>query len=528
MKVLFINPPYRFYPPFEYSLCDPPRNLALLAAILKKEHHVEIFDMPILGKDFESAKKYIEDSDFSVIGIANRATYSFPIVRKIAEDIKSVADIPVVVGGTYVSFAPREAMKLCSEIDYVIVGEGEYSTPALLDYLQGNIPLNEVGGVAYRSDGEIKINPHRKSIENLDDLPMPANELLPLDKYIERNQRYILEASRGCLYRCFYCTSSYNKTLRFRSAENILKEIQWAHNRGFRRFYFIDDIFTAKRDLAVQINEGIIDVGLELDYYCMTRADSVDEELLNLMGRAGCKVIAYGVESATEETLTGLGRSKQFEEVRRAFSLTKKAGIQAQAFVMFGLPHSTFKNEIEIINLLREIEPTAIGGFCFKPFPGTKYYDNPESEGIKYIEKDFSRFSFLDIPTHETEDLTWEEIVQVMITAHAMYRIKEKFTPGTKYKRKEKVVLVKTDEGGIFYNPYKRVKKRKTDMFLSCVKLDKVSFEILYRCDGFHNVEDIVEIVSKLFDMEEKEAETWVKKTVEQLSQMGIVEKLEW
>jgi hypothetical protein len=87
---------------------------------------------------------------------------------------------------------------------------------------------------------------------------------------------------------------------------------------------------------------------------------------------------------------------------------------------------------------------------------------------------------------------------------------------------------VKTDEGGIFYNPYKPVEKRKTDMFLSCVRLDKVSFEILYRCDGFHNVEDIVEIVSKLFDIEEKEAETWVKKTVEQLSQMGIVEKLEW
>ena len=243
MKVLFINPPYRLYPPFEYTLCDPPRNLTLLAAILKKEHQVEILDMPILGKDFESAKKYVEDSDFSVIGIANRATYSFPMVKKIAEDIKSVADVPVVVGGTYVSFAPREAMGLCSDIDYVIVGEGEYSTPALLDHLQGNIPISEVGGIAYRHDGEIKINPNKKSVENLDDLPMPANELLPLDLYIERNQRYILEASRGCLYRCFYCTSSYNKTLRSRSVENILKEISWAHNRGFRRFYFIDIIY---------------------------------------------------------------------------------------------------------------------------------------------------------------------------------------------------------------------------------------------------------------------------------------------
>ncbi|MBU7043733.1 MAG: cobalamin B12-binding domain-containing protein [Theionarchaea archaeon] len=528
MKVLFINPPYRLYPPFEYTLCDPPRNLTLLAAILQKEHDVEIFDMPILGKDFHSVKKYIEDSDFSVIGIANRATYSFPMVKRIAEDIKTVTTTPIMVGGTYVSFAPREAMELCPEIDYVIVGEGEYSTPALLEYLQGTIPLDDVGGVAYRHNGEIVCNPPRKSVENLDELPMPANELLPLDAYIERNQRYILEASRGCLYRCFYCTSSYNKTLRSRSSENILKEIIWAYKRGFRRFYFIDDIFTVKRDLAVNINEGILDAGLELAYYCMTRVDSVDEELLTLMGRAGCRVIAYGVESAAEETLTGLGRSKQFEEVKRAFSLTRKAGIQAQAFIMCGLPHSTFKNEIEIINLLREVNPSSIGGFCFKPFPGTKYYDSPESEGIKYIEKDFSRFSFLDIPTHETEDLAWEEIVQVMMTAHAIYRIQEKFTPGTKYKRKKKVTLIKTDEGGIFYNPFKPVEKRKTDMFLSCVRLDNVSFEILYRCDGFHNVEDIVTYVSKLFDLEEKEAETRVHTTIEQLSQRNIIEKLEW
>ena len=223
IDVLLINPPFRLVPPFKYKLIDPPRNLALLAAVLRENgNSVSIVDMPILEMCFEDIIPIIKSKEPKVIGILNRSTYSFPIVCKLAALIKEVDNsIPIVAGGTYVSFAPEDALNSCENIDYVVIGEGEVPMRSLVDAIINNTEVSNVPNIAFRDNNKQPIlSPKMPPIEDLGTIPLPAIDLLPIDLYVERKERYILDISRGCSNSCPYCTSSFTKkSIRYRSKE---------------------------------------------------------------------------------------------------------------------------------------------------------------------------------------------------------------------------------------------------------------------------------------------------------------------
>lgn len=471
IDVLLINPPFRLVPPFKYKLIDPPRNLALLAAVLiNNGYTVKIFDMPILELAFEDIQSVLHLEKPRVVGILNRSTYSFPIVCKSSSIIKEFDQaIPIIVGGTYASFAPEEALKSCPDIDYIVIGEGEEPLLKLVKVLLGQSNLSEAINIAFRDEqGHVVFSQKAPPIEDLGIIPLPAIDLLPIDLYVHRNERYILDISRGCSNACPYCTSSFVKNhIRFRPTHQIIEEILIAYSKGFRNFYFFDDIFTANKELVLEICKSIFANKLDIKWPCMSRVDSIEEEILEWMKKAGCDVIAYGVETASKKALEEIGKSEQLEKIQSVFALTKKYGIRALAFVIFGMPKNSFNDELNTIKFLSEIQPDAVGVFSFKPYPGTIYYSEPEKFGLKIFDGDFQRWSQLDEPTHSTQHLEKDQIIEAMLICNYLFRSGGSFSTGSKYRRKAGVLVLKTKEGGLLYNPYLSAEKRKTDMYLN-------------------------------------------------------------
>jgi len=530
LDVLFINPPFRLIPPFQYKLIDPPRNLALLAATIReKGHSAAIIDMPILEMGFDEIVDKIESNPPKIIAISNRSTYSFPIVCKLATIIKKAfPHTPIIVGGTYVSFAPQEALKSEENIDIVVIGEGEITLSNLVKKIISRKDFSKTKGIAYRDDaGNIVRNEDSEPIKDLSIIPLPALDLLPIEKYVERKERYILDTTRGCLYGCDYCTSSYTKfSIRYRPIEQVMDEIKLAYNLGFENFYFFDDLFTANKKLAVGICKEIVKNKIKIKWPCMTRLNLVNDEVLGWMKKAGCDLVAYGVESTSERYLKDIGKLHQLKKTEEIFELTKQHGIRPLAFVIFGLPKTTFKDEMETIKFINKIGADAVGAFSFKPYPGTIYYSHPSDHGIRIIDNNFSRWSQLDEPTHETKHLTKDEIVESMLVCNYLFRSGGTFANGIKYRRKKNVVLIRTEQGGVIYNPNLEASKRKTDMYLSCKKLDSEYYEVLLRCDGYHNKDDICNIFIKLFHKTLEDAEQKIKEIISLSLEIGLVEEI--
>lgn len=526
IDVLLINPPFRMAPPFKYLMIDPPRNLTTIAAWLEQRGiSVKIFDMGILELPFEEVGPAMRRECPRVVGISNRSAYNFPMVERVAREVKAVRpDAPVVVGGTYVSWMPEEALQTAPGIDYVIVGEGDISGPELIGALLNGGQPDQVRGIAFRNaQGEVALTPAAEIVENLDRVPLPANHLLPIERYVERQERYILSLSRGCVYNCAYCTSSFVRgQIRYRSVPNVMEEIRSAYDLGFRYFYFFDDTFTINRPLVVELCEAICQSGMSFQWHCMTRTEAVDWQLLVKMQEAGCDLIAYGVESAKSEVLKDLKRSAH--QVREAFRMTREANIRPLAFVIFGLPGATFADEMTTIRYLVELHPDMVRDFSFKPYPGTPYYADPEGHGIHIFDRDFCRWSQLDEPVHRTDQLTEQEIIEARIVCNYLFRSKGTISPGERHRRRKGVIVIKTGEGGVLYNPFKPAEKRTTDFYLNCMRLKPVYYEVLLRCDGYHNEDDIVHVVGKLFDMDEAESRQTVKQIIQEANEMNLLE----
>jgi anaerobic magnesium-protoporphyrin IX monomethyl ester cyclase len=530
LDTLLIMPPYRLQPPFKYQMLDPPRSLALLASILRTEgYSVEILDASVTEIDYDQLTEEVVRRQPRTVGICNRSTYGYPTVCKTAKRIKArLPDVPVYVGGTYVSHDPEGALKRTDAIDYLAVGESEYHIVPMMDMMLNDRDPAQVDGIAFldKNGKYVQTKPFRAA--DLNDKIMPALDLLPLDLYVKRNERYITELIRGCVHKCPYCTTSltHGSGIRRRPVEYVIEELQMAKSYGFNYMYFVDDIFTVDRRLVRDLCDAMVEAKLDLLWPCMTTVGAIDRPTLDSMRQAGCDLVAYGVETFAEEALKAVGRAHSLRHIQRAFAMTKEAGIRTLAFMIFGMPKCTFNDEMRTLQALAEIQPDAVRAFSFKPYPGTIYYKEPEKMGIRILSDDYNRYSQLDEATHETEYLSHAEIVEGLTICRYLYRSGGTVSPGVKYRRRKGVQVWKTGEGGLLYNPYTPEEKRKTDSYLNSMRLDPAYFEVMYRFDGYHNAKDITTILMKLFDLSQEEATTKVAEVTQKALDMDLIREV--
>ncbi|MGA7876061.1 MAG: cobalamin-dependent protein [Desulfoferrobacter sp.] len=378
MKVLLIYPyclEERYY---EENVAALPIGLYYLAALLKEhQYDVEILNLYNLRGDNRRVEEILREKQPNVIGFSvfNANRWGAIDVARIAKRLDP--NVRVVFGGVSATFLWEHFLAHFPQVDFVVLGEGEYSFLKLLRCLEQNDfdKLETVKGIAFKKQAKIVTTGLPELIGNLDKLPNPA-------KYF--SYQYVT-LTRGCPADCNFCGSPqfWKRKVRWHSADYFVEQLELLYRRGVNFFYFSDDTFSLKKSIVIDICKKILAKGLKISWYAISRVDQVDEEILYWMRCAGCIQISYGVESGSERIRKLLNKSINSEQIKRAFALTTSFGILARAYFIYGCPEESSQTIQESIDLINEIKPFSIIFYVLRLFPGTALYcDFKEKNGL--------------------------------------------------------------------------------------------------------------------------------------------------
>ena len=362
MDVLLINPPLKMENPTEHL------GLCYLAAMLraKGNYDVEIIDAPLNGLSLPQTVKEIAKRQFKVLGISVPYQQWALVPLKMANMLRSRGlKAHITVGGFFPSFAYENLLKQFPSIDSVVRGEGEETFLDLVTALVQEDDWRQVKGIAYREGDEIVCNPTRPLIRDLDSLPFPERDTLPLA--LRRCGYAGLISSRGCYARCTFCSvvSFYGigtgPKYRARSPQNVVDEImQLQEEFGVAKFFFHDANFIgpgrAGKDRAWRLAHEMISRGLKINFSIQCRADDVEEDLFSYLKEAGLRRVFIGIESGVQEVLDRLKKGVTIAQNLEALEILKRLGLNmAIGFIMFD-PDTKLEDVMNNIAFLKEAE----------------------------------------------------------------------------------------------------------------------------------------------------------------------------
>lgn len=423
-KVILIRPP-RISSDRKYVSIQFPLNLAYLAGFLIKNGlEVEIWDLEVENlqeKISQKKKKKDVNHIFGITCITPLINKAHNISRIIKEEF---SDVMVIVGGPHPTALPEETLLEFPNFDIVVIGEGEQTLLEICQRLSGGRDLGGVKGIAYRHNCDIKMEEARQVIDNLDSLPFPERSLLDINLYqghhVSRGfSRYFLTiseliTSRGCPYSCIFC-SCHTGNLRFRSAENVLLEIdECVVKYNACHVTFMDDTFTLDVKRLFKICSGLKKFNLTFD--CYGRVDNVNEELLQEMKDAGCEKISFGVESGSQRILNLIKKGITLEQICNAFKWTHKVGIRyVEGSFMIGCHPQETKEEIkQTLRLIKEIKPDILMLAITIPYPGTELYQIMKKEALFKEDVSWDDFTFsINNPSWHTQYISSQELVRL-------------------------------------------------------------------------------------------------------------------
>lgn len=445
MKVLLINPPAEnlvktFAPD---SLTEemglyPPMGLLYLAAYARKEHgdrfSIEVLDTQVEKMSYTQIKAALQARKPDVVGISCM-TFLLLDALKVARIAKELNfNTHVVIGGTHPTIYPQE-MASHPDLDSIVMGEGEQTFSELLAALDEGKSLAEIAGVGYKENGRVRLNPIRDFIQDLDGLPFPSRDLLSTEKYynVLGDSKVLMTSlltSRGCPFKCTFCTNKDGKVCRMRSPENVVQEMEECYAEGITDFDIIDDTFTINKKRAAAIADLILEKGMNITMDLRSRVDTVDQQVLDKIAQAGCNRIRFGVESGNPGILKNIQKGITIEQVREAYKMAKKAGIVTFAYFMLGSPGETEKEIKESLQLAKEINPDFAQFLITTPFPATQMYIDGIEQGILTGDywREFSAHPTDDfVPQWWTENFTHEELEKWQKKVHLSYYYRPKY-----------------------------------------------------------------------------------------------------
>jgi len=408
MKVLLINPPYNienYYGKLsDLAFIFPPVGLTYLASYLRKfDHKAAIYDFQVDERNFED---FLKNFKPDLIGITCQ-TALFYNTLDLAKKIKTIfSQVPIIVGGVHGSYRPKDFFESSSDIDIIVRGEGELTLMELVLHYEKKYPnLADIKGISYRENNQIINNPNRELINNLDVLPMPAVDLLPLEKYRVSPDNYLggkvglINTSRGCPFGCIFCAckEAFNRTYRDRNLEMVFKEIEYyLDNYKITELFVIDDCFALERKRAIDFCKGMIAHGYnkKLLWWCQIRVDLVDRELLTYMKEAGCKIISFGIESGVQRILDKISKRVTLNQIKKAVQLVSDVGLEPRGSFILGLPTESFKDSLKTIYFALKLPLKQAKFGLATPYPGTELWNIALVEGqVKDVGEDWNRFT---------------------------------------------------------------------------------------------------------------------------------------
>jgi len=403
MRVMLLNPPYistsKYGKPPLFAMAIP-LGIGYIGAVLKKGgFDVRVKDMYFMSwKECEGA---IREYGPSIVGISC-LTEQRMSAFKLADIVKKIdKDIMVVVGGHHASYMYRQVLEKYESVDIVVIGEGEETMIEIVSRLKKkNHKLDGIKGIAYRKGGKIIFNGCREPIKDLDTVPFPLYDEYDLDVYREHEnfknitiggkkikdmKSATIITSRGCPFKCQFCSSSvfWGRRWRFRSAENVLDEIELLNKRyKVTHFNIEDDAFTIDKKRTKEICEGMIKRRLKVAWTCTTRITSLSSDLVKIMKDSGCYLVAVGVESGSQKILDSIHKSLSVKDIISGFEMLRKAKMMSTALLMVGNPGEDEGTVNETVDLIKKIRPFRLGLSITMVFPETELYQIAKKKGL--------------------------------------------------------------------------------------------------------------------------------------------------
>ncbi|NQS96861.1 MAG: B12-binding domain-containing radical SAM protein [candidate division Zixibacteria bacterium] len=393
MKILLIRPNS------EVPSAAPPLGLMYLSSYIREygNHNVEIFDGRNLESKPEEIAAKIRSYKPDAIGIT-----SFSMENKEAHQVAAMAkeifpDAPVVMGGPYPTSQIDDAMA-DANIDVAVICEGEKSGLEVFDALENGGELDNIHEIAFRRNGEIVRTNPVEYIDDLDEIPFPAWDMIDLESYFTINKRkrrtmnqhqmkkrvVQIFTTRGCPYHCAYCHNLFGKKLRYRSIENIIAEMRMLKDKyNIEEIEIHDDIFNLDLKRAKTIFRRIIDekFNFKFSFPNGLRSDRMDEEFLDLLKEGGAYRLVFAIESGSPRIQKLIKKHVKLETANRNIELAAKRGFSLGGFFMLGFPTETEEEGWQTINFALESKLHTATFFVLTPFPGTEIYDMARDMG---------------------------------------------------------------------------------------------------------------------------------------------------
>lgn len=417
MKILLIDPPFKRFTGFVSFYF--PIGLAYLAAVVRDAgYEVSVFDVDAVEKgtdiDFSQEYKRLEIyrqglnndthevwrgiskelSDFKpdIVGIT-AMTPKFGTALKTAQVVrKTVPQCKVIIGGPHATLLPNQTLK-SKDIDIIVRGEGEDTFLELIQVIENKGDLSTIKGVSFVQGDKIFHNPERNFIENLDKVPFPARDLLMYAKNYTSEDMGVIMTSRGCPFNCSYCCHMWQRKIRNRSLDNIIKEIKQVKKQfGTYQFEFKDDSFTLDKRRIGQLCQKMIEEKIDINWSCTTRVDLLDEEIVKKMKKSGCNVIKLGIETGSERVLKETKKGVTFRQMKETAQLLNRHKIFWSGYFMAGLPTETEDDIKKTFNFMKELNPYYAGLGVYNPFPKTDLFEQGVKMGLLYPDVGLDHF----------------------------------------------------------------------------------------------------------------------------------------
>lgn len=388
----------------------PPADLMYLAAVVEKQG----FEAKI--SDYSQSGDYEEDlrefkPDYLVVNIATPTLeHDLDAVKKAKEICPNITT--VAKGAAFLTLGEKIVSEH-NELDFGILGEAEDTLKDILD----NKPKNNILGIYYKENDEVKFTGKRPFIEDLDSLPFPARHLVNNNIYRRPDNNKVqatIKVSRGCPFHCFFClaTPVSGAKVRRRSPENIVAEIrECVEKYNIKNFLFWSDIFNIDKDWTMKLCQAIIDSGLKITWSANTRADTADYEMAKMMYKSGCRLVSIGVESGSQYMLEKMGKKITLNDVRRTVKVFKKAKIRIYNYFVIGLPWETEETVEETIKFAIELNSDFISFYTATPLPGSRFYDYALEHNLFDKETSFENAYYY--PAVNTHNLTRERVFEL-------------------------------------------------------------------------------------------------------------------
>ena len=413
MKCTLIRCPQTFHAYVSAAPAVPPIGLAYVAASLRRAgHDVEIIDttgeridrLVAIDRSGRTLRRGLTDEEIldrighaDVIGFSLMFSQDWPVARSLIGKVRARhPETVLIAGGEHFTAEPRAALE-STGLDYVLVGEGDRVVCDLMEHLAGRRPIEEIPGVYFRDRNDIRASSRTARVRDLDALPWPAWDLVPLENYlanghgwgVDRGRNMPINATRGCPYQCTFCSSPSMWTTRWvaRDPADVVAEIKhYIATYGASNFDFQDLTAVIKKTWIVDFCQRLLAERLPITWQLPsgTRSEALDDEVLRLLVRSGCTNITYAPESGSASTLQRIKKKVDRDRIAGSMRSAVKAGCNVKANFVFGFPGDTYRDLLASFRFIARLAAIGVHDISvppFRPYPGSELFRALQARG---------------------------------------------------------------------------------------------------------------------------------------------------